>query len=647
MAEKIIRLTCCLLLAATATGTFTARGAGAAIWNTPPVKIPHASWVGTDALGRKLPGYKQVGPPKPRRWVGLFYWQWHTHKDRWGKNYNVTDFLKKHPGFKDFQAYPPGGPKNPTWYWGKPLFGYYRSTDPWVIRRHLAMIADAGVDFLFLDYTNGQIYNRQLAVLLRVAQAMKRDGVQVPKLVFFLNYQPEWKIEALYKKWYLPGKYKNMWFMWHGKPLIMAAKPTTAKGLKNPALLPAIENYFTFHKTWAFQSAKQHPHEWRFMDNTPQRPALDSKGHVEQMVVSKSVGGPIWKNMQIGGVSCVPGFVPHYNKQWLSPERAWGLFFQRQWHYARKVHAPILLVTGWNEWTASVWEQPGVVFLGRKTKKGQDYIVDEFNQDFDRDLEPMTGGYGDDYYWQFLEEMRRYKGLVPPGASSGPALLHMRKKGGNGFAQWAPVRPIFHGTVGDVVDRNFPGAVPHSHYVNDSARNDIALAQVARNRHTLFFHAKTAAPLSPAAGKNWMMLLLNTHSAARPAWHGYDFLINRYRKDGRCSLEENIGGKYAWKLLGWLPLYFRGKNLELSVPRRLVDLRHERRPLTFDFKWADNIPAKSTIMDFYSDGDVAPDSRFNFRYAPPRANYRDGHPAGIKHGQATLRMIQPAAKRRR
>ena len=85
-----------------------------------------------------------------------------------------------------------------------------------------------------------------------------------------------------------------------------------------------------------------------------------------------------------------------------------------------KVAAPILLVTGWNEWTASVWETPGVPMLGRVTQKGQGHIVDEFNEEFDRDLEPMRGGYGDAYYCQFVANMRRYKGMSRPPASVRP-----------------------------------------------------------------------------------------------------------------------------------------------------------------------------------------------------------------------------------
>ncbi|MDQ2799827.1 MAG: hypothetical protein M3Y13_09310, partial [Armatimonadota bacterium] len=520
--------------------------------NSPLITIDNANCVATDDLGRKLPTFEQTGPPKPNRWVGMFYWQWHG-PDRWGPDYNMTEFLKTHPGFKDFQANPPGGPNNPTWYWAEPLFGYYSSKDPWVIRKHLTLLADAGVDFLFLDYTNGSIYDAELKTLLSVARELKSNGVHVPRLVFFLNSEPEWKIEALYKTWYKPGQYDDLWFQWQGKPLMMAAKPVDASKLKDPSLLPAIQNYFTWRPTWAFQDAAKEPTKWRFMDNLDdggrQRPALGPDGKPEQIVVNKSTGGPIWDNMTSGGVSTFPGHVPVYNDQWQSADNGKGLFFQYMWNNALKSPAPILCVTGWNEWTASVWETPGVVMLGRKTVKGQGHIVDEFNMDFNRDIEPMKGGYQDNYYWQLVANMRLYKGMAAPEKPSAPRTIRL-----NGpMAQWDRIRPLYRDARGDTANRDFDGVTPKAHYTDTSARNDIVLAQVARDPSMLYFHVRSAAPLSPVADKNWMMLFVDADSNQKTGWHGYDFLIDRRRNGNRCTVERNVGGGWRWQPIADVP----------------------------------------------------------------------------------------------
>ena len=39
-------------------------------------------------------------------------------------------------------------------------------------------------------------------------------------------------------------------------------------------------------------------------------------------------------------------------------------------------------------------------------------FVDEFDQEHSRDIEPMKGGHGDNYYYQMVDYIRRYKGLA-------------------------------------------------------------------------------------------------------------------------------------------------------------------------------------------------------------------------------------------
>ena len=41
------------------------------------------------------------------------------------------------------------------------------------------------------------------------------------------------------------------------------------------------------------------------------------------------------------------------------------------------------------------------------------------------------------------------------------------------------------------------------------------------------------------------------------------------------------------------------------------------KPLRFDFKWTDNVPAKAEAIDFLDQGDTAPNARFNYRYIAP------------------------------
>ncbi|PQV63753.1 hypothetical protein B1R32_10993 [Abditibacterium utsteinense] len=580
--------------------------------NTAPLAIDNANQVATDDLGRTLPTYLQVGAPKANRVVGLFYWQWHTGLRAMPNNFDMVEYLKGKPYYKDFTAHPPGGPDFPTFYWAKPLFGYYRSTDPWVIRKHLVMLADAGVDFLYLDYTNSQVYDNELKAFMDVALDLKAQGVKVPKLTFFLNAEPDLQVEHLFKDWYQKPEYAGMWFQWNGKPLLMAPLLKNDAPFKDPTLIPAAQKFFTFRPTWAFHDQKTEPTKWRFLHGYNAPVALSPAGKPEQIVVGKSTGGPIWDNLKDGGVSAVEGKTyeeKDYAPDWTLPDRSKGVFFQNAWNRALKEAPPIVLVTGWNEWTASVWNTPGVVMLNRKTIEGQGHIVDEFNPQFNRDLEPMTGDYRDNYYWQFVANMRRYKGMKAPQKASIPQKIKVDGQ----FSEWKSVSPNFKDSGHDIANRNFDAQVPNIRYVNTSARNDIISCKVARDAKNVYFMAQTAAPLSASTGKGWMQLFLNTDRNSKTGWCGYDFLINRSRDGQSVAVERNIGNKWAWKKVGMTRGKWSGNSLEIEVPRALLGIKS--RALTLDFKWADNaLSGAPDAMDFYLNGDVAPNTRFNYRY---------------------------------
>jgi hypothetical protein len=569
-----------------------------------------ADLTGTDDLGRQLPSIEQTGAQKPNRCVGLFYWQWHGTLRALPGAFNMTDFLQTHPKFMDFNAYPPGGPRNPEIYWAQPLFGYYRSTDPWVIRKHLPMFAAAGIDFLFFDYTNSSIYDPELTTFLSVAEDLKSKGLAVPRLTFFLNHLPDQKVESLYQEWYKPGKYDDMWFGWRGKPLLMTEMPIDASKLKNPAMLVEIQHYFTWRPTWALSRADKNPQLWRFLSDPIDPPALDKSGRVEQMVVNKSMGGPIWNSLAMGGVSAGPGVKDHtaadYDGNWMLPDAAHGVCFQAEWAHATKVAPPILLITGWNEWTASIWEKPGVIMLGRKTGTGQGYIVDEFNMQFNRDLEPMKGGYGDDYYWQLVENMRRYKGMLPRQRVSKEKTIAVTGP----ISQWNGVTPMFPGVVGATADRDWDASVKGGHYVDQTARNEIESAQIAHDPSTVWFHVHTTAPLTPGTDPNWMILMVDIDENAKTGWHGYDLLVNRRRIGSNASVEKNVGDGWTWEPVESAQAHRDGNDLVIALPRSLF----RSGQLRFDFKWIDNMGDQPEVMDFYGRGSTAPVGRFNFRF---------------------------------
>ncbi|HOH32108.1 MAG TPA: hypothetical protein PLC40_20685, partial [Candidatus Hydrogenedentes bacterium] len=106
------------------------------------------TWTATDGAGRTQPEFAEAGPPRQGKWVGIFYWTWHVPQDG-GPNDNTKIIAAA--GDSAEIDWPNNGAPH---HWGEPELGYYRMTDPFVIRKHASMLADAGIDAIFFDTTN-------------------------------------------------------------------------------------------------------------------------------------------------------------------------------------------------------------------------------------------------------------------------------------------------------------------------------------------------------------------------------------------------------------------------------------------------------------------------------------------------------------
>jgi hypothetical protein len=193
-------------------------------WNVNP-----DYWTATDNLGRTTSSEQDVGVTKTGKYVGMFYWTWHTDGNVVSPVINISRILKQKPSAAtNLNDTAWGGTINGgTYWWDEPLFGYYRTTDDWVLRKHAQMLADAGIDVVFFDCTNGDLtWKSSYTELLKVWEQARKDGVKTPQIAFILNFGATTtslaEIEELYNDLYQPGLYQDLWFMLNGKPLIMA-----------------------------------------------------------------------------------------------------------------------------------------------------------------------------------------------------------------------------------------------------------------------------------------------------------------------------------------------------------------------------------------------------------------------------------------
>jgi hypothetical protein len=231
--------------------------------------------------------------------------------------------------------------------------------------------------------------------------------------------------------------------------------------------------------------------------------------------------------------------------------------------------------------------------------------VDLYSEEFNRDIEPMKGGYGDNYYYQLVANVRKFKGLDPIPAAGMRAGMQVDGQ----FSDWAAVTPNYTDWAGDVVHRSFPRADKKQTYTNTTGRNDIIETRTAFDAKQVYFWVKTYKPLTTWKGANWMLLLIDTDGKKSTGWQGYDLVVNKsVTNDTQTTVQRWQSGHWG----AATPVTYRaaGYQLEMALPRALFG----KAAPGFDFHWVDNVPITSGLNPFFTNGDSAPDRRFNYRF---------------------------------
>jgi hypothetical protein len=558
---------------------------------------PGTPWPATDALGRALPLAGEVGPPKGDRFVGMFYFLWHNSREGGSPSgdgpYDIARILKADPGALTKPESPLWGPIGMYHYWGEPLYGYYLSTDPWVLRRHAQLLADAGIDTLIFDTTNAQTYPEVYTALCELFRQVRAEGGRTPQIAFMVNTEAGATAQKLFEEFYRPGAYRELWFRWRGRPLLICDPEKAGAELREFFTLRRAHWPFTLTNTlyaWHWEATFPQPYGYTDNPNQPEQLTVSVAQNLRQSdgkVTNMSAGDARGRSFHAGRMDPAPDAVDH------------GHNFQEQWQRAFDLSPPFVMVTGWNEWIAGRWGKAD----------GPLVFVDQFNQEFSRDIEPAKVGHRDNYYWQLVANVRRFKGAPALPRASRPRSIRIT----DGFDSWRDVEPEFSDTVGETIPRDYDGAAG-LHYTNRTGRNDLVACKVARDRKSVWFYARTREAVTPRTDSNWMWLFVDVDQDAQTGWEGYDFIVNRtVDPDGTAWLEKNEGG-WRWRKVAKVRFRVSGNELHLAIPRSGLGLSAGKTRLAIDFKWADNLQHPGDMMDFYVSGDVAPEGRFRFRY---------------------------------
>jgi hypothetical protein len=291
--------------------------------------------------------------------------------------------------------------RNWTNAWGTPSLGYYASDDRAVIRQHASWLADAGVDFIWEDWSNNIGYTYDPAkkrpdfdmiegatfTLFDEFAKMRAQGLKTPNISIFAGVTgaPEAaedgrlqsKANQIWNQFVANPVYRPLLQMENGKPLLVVYVNTPSpfqngvpKWNDDRFAVRWMTGYVTEQSALRTPDLISKYGYWSWEDRGKQTFPIVN-GHPESMVITAAIR-PQGKEGEKGYIAAAP--------------RDNGATFRRQWQRARDIGPKYGMVVSWNEWSKG--EQP--------------------SPEVSKDIEPSKE-FGDFYLKLLKEEIKAFK----------------------------------------------------------------------------------------------------------------------------------------------------------------------------------------------------------------------------------------------
>ena len=568
--------------------------------------------VGTDDFGRVI--VPVDGKVNSDRYVGMFYFltlgQHANHTGIYDVNL-ITYEGTYNKAFTRFNT--PITPVGSAHFWGEPVWGYYDSRDPWVMRKQIEMLTMAGVDFIVLDTSNNVLYENVTAVLFDLLLEYQAAGWDVPRVVYYLGKHDLGADISVFKQvyniFYAKDTYKSLWFTPNdpAKPMIVAPDNVIAAFRSSgDAQEKGFAEFFDFRVTqWPIAAPVNEPvYEYGAPWISFEYPQTSQEGWI-----NLSIAQHVTVNMTDTKNSRGRGWHPtqQVKGKWKgeNDHENWrqNLNFQAQWNTVldmtpeqRATDARFVFLTGWNEWVAEKIRQNDREY----------YTVDTFNAEYSRDIEPSRSSGMKDYaYFQTIMNIHN-DNFAPAVHYEYPATTPDIT---TDDAAWASA-PTYRDFTGECADRNFKAMAGELVYTDTTGRNDIDTISILRDAEYLYFRIACVEDItaSKASDTGWMNLWLKTANAKDDLFCGYEYVINR-EVNGSKSAILNAKGENV----GEADVNVLGKVMIVRVPLSAIGL--DAHNYQIEFKVTDNVQdMENDPLNLYSTGDAAPIGSLNFSY---------------------------------
>ena len=284
--------------------------------------------------------------------------------------------------------------------WDVPLDGAYLSDNTDVIYKHGILLRDAGVDFVFVDWTNNTNYDRSSTnpalntfrmieyatdLLFEVWSTIEGS----PRICIFTgpghqgiesvnNGNHQKKVDQIYRDYV--EKYPDMYFNYDGKPLLMCYGATPNQYTSTPSW---NDSRFTVRWVTGYVGQQGSLYNkgtlmsngfWSWEERGAQTYTVTADGRVECITCTASS-----RQQSTEGA---PGYIAACGRED-------GATLKKQFQRANDLGAGIVILVSWNEWNKG--EQPSA--------------------EISKDLEPSQI-HGTFYYDLLCEQIKKFKGKV-------------------------------------------------------------------------------------------------------------------------------------------------------------------------------------------------------------------------------------------
>ncbi len=558
--------------------------------------------VGFDEYGRSVPA---VSARREDKEVGIFYFLWLGQHGA-PEIYDISHIRAEYGDEVLFHQSTPESPSPQFHWWEEPLFGYYNSADEWVMRRHLEMLTDAGVDFLVFDATNCYTYDAVARRLMKIITELRAEGWDAPQVVWMTHSRSIQTATQLYNNIYKAGTYPDAWYRVDGKPMLIAYR-TAEKDLAeaasrgdtsyNPGDMPQeMQDFFYLREPrWPYDPVCEN--SWPYTEWSYPQPL-----NTDMISVSIASHTAVPFSFSLSREDWPLNWGRGYDvrkKVNVAEDINRGTFFEAQWKQALRTDPRFIMVTGWNEWVAQ-----------KNTYDGEYAFVDNVDIEYSRDAEPMVGGYEDAYFIQMLYHIRQYKYEPMDGFIASTTYKTIDISGAP--TQWEDINAVYRRVGTDDGSRNSIGGAPTVRYEAPAVENNILEVRVTADKENLYFYIKTAADIVQKDAAGWMNIYIGKGSAPEmKGWESYEYAINRARTDGKASIEA-LNADYTGTALEASATYtVQGNVMQVSIPRAALGLETAS---DFYFKVADGVENPAEIMSYYASGRSLPVGRLSYLY---------------------------------